>query len=610
MRNKSKLLSLVLTLCMVVTMIPSMIFAQDNLSSKDIVIMHTNDSHSRVDDKLGFTSVKSWKNYFEQNGNDVLLLDAGDTLHGLPIANLSKGQNIVKIMNEIGYDAMTAGNHDFNYGMSQLINLKNQMNFDFLVSNITKDGKKTFTSSSVYEKAGKKIGVIGIATPESATKTNPANVEGYSFNSDKLAQIVQDEINTLKGQSVDYIVALGHLGIDSESSPYMSTEIISQVEGLDIFIDGHSHNTLEHGMKVKDKTGKEVLLAQTGNYLENIGKIVIKEDGNITASLISEKKSDEKIDTIISEMKAEIQPELDKVVGYTNVLLDGSRDPGVRTKETNLGNLVADALKYAAGADVALTNGGGIRTSVDVGEITYGELNAVLPFGNIVTKIQVTGEQILKALEHGTSAAPGASGGFPQVSGITYEVHTYLTENRVKNVKINGEAIDLSKTYTLATNDFTAVGGDGYEMFKSAKKLGEYGAMDEALVNYIKQLPNGVVGEEYAAEQGRITMYNEAVEGDDDENQDSPEEGTEEDNNQGSPEEGTEEDKDEDSIEEGTEEDKDQGSSEEGTEEDNKENENPATGDENMISAYAVMLVISMSVLGAVVINRKRVINK
>ena len=626
MRNKSKLLSLVLTLCMVVTMIPSMIFAQDNLSSTDIVIMHTNDIHSRVDDNLGYTSVKSWKNYFEQNGNDVLLLDAGDTLHGLPIANLSNGENIVKIMNEIGYDAMTAGNHDFNYGMNQLINLKNQMNFDFLVSNITKDGKKTFTSSNVYEKAGKKIGVLGIATPESATKTNPANVEGYSFNEEKLAKMVQDEINTLKGQNVDYIVALGHLGIDSESSPYMSTEIISQVEGLDIFIDGHSHHQLENGMRVKDKAGKEVLLAQTGNYLANIGKIVIKEDGTITASLISEKKSDEKIDTIISEMKAKIQPELDKVVGYTNVLLDGSRDPGVRTKETNLGNLVADALKYAAGADVALTNGGGIRTSVDVGEITYGELNAVLPFGNVVTKIQVTGEQILKALEHGTSAAPGASGGFPQVSGITYEVHTYLTENRVKNVKINGEAIDLSKTYTLATNDFTAVGGDGYEMLKSAKKLGEYGAMDEALVNYIKQLPNGIVGEEYAAEQGRITMYNEAVE--DDENQDSPEEGTEEDKDEDSIEEGTEEDKDEDSIEEDTEEDKDEDSIEEGTEEDKEEDsieegaeedkyedsaeedKNPATGDKNMISAYVVMLVISMSVLGAVVINRKKVINK
>ena len=612
MRTKSKLFSIVLTLCMVITMIPNIIFAQDNISSGDIVIMHTNDIHSRVDDNLGYTSVKAWKDYFEQNGNDVLLLDAGDTLHGLPIANLSNGENIVKIMNEIGYDAMTAGNHDFNYGMNQLINLKNQMNFDFLVANITKDGENTFTSSNIYEKENKKIGVVGIATPESATKTNPANVEGYSFNEDKMAEIVQDEIDSLKSQGVDYIIALGHLGIDSESSPYMSTELISQVEGLDIFIDGHSHHTLENGEIVKDKNGEDVLLAQTGNYLANIGKIVIKEDGTISASLINEKKSDETIDSMVADMKAKIQPELDKVVGYTSVLLDGSRDPGVRTKETNLGNLVADALKYVSGADVALTNGGGIRTSVDVGEITYGELNAVLPFGNIVTKIQVTGEQILKALEHGTSAVPGASGGFPQVSGITYEIHAYLTENRVQNVKINGEPIDLNKTYTLATNDFTAVGGDGYDMFKSATKLGEYSALDEALVSYIKQLPNGIVGEEYASEQGRITIYSSAEEvgGDkeeDDTTQDGMEEDTEEDD---TTQDGVEEDTEEDTEEDDTTQDGVQEDTEniDGTEDEVEES--PKTGDENIISAYAVMFVISISVLGTVIVSRKKAVNK
>ena len=608
MKSKSKLFSLLLSLCMVISMIPNLVFAVDNISSNDIIIMHTNDVHSRVDDNLGYTSVKAWKNYFEENGNDVLLLDAGDTLHGLPIANLSNGENIVKIMNEIGYDAMTAGNHDFNYGMSQLLNLRDQMNFDFLVSNITKDGVNAFASSNVYEKGGKKIGVVGLATPESATKTNPANVSGYDFNDEKLAEILQEEVNLLEEKGVDYIVALGHLGIDSESSPYMSTEIINQVEGLDIFIDGHSHNTLENGMNVKDKNGEDVLLVQTGNYLEKIGKIVIKEDGQISASLIDEKKSDETIDNMITSMKEEIRPLLEEVVGKTNVFLDGSRDPGVRTKETNLGNIVADALKFASGSDVALTNGGGIRTSVDVGDITYGELNAVLPFGNIVTKIKVTGKQIVQALEHGTSAAPAASGGFPQVSGITYEIHTYLTENRVKNVKINGEDVDLDKYYTLATNDFTAVGGDGYDMFKTATKLGEYSAMDEALVNFIKQLPNSTVGEEYATEQGRITIYNEPIVNDGDEEDDN--------NNQDEINEEEDNDINQDGVvdgdgnqQESVEDENDEGdNSQVGNEEDKVEN--PQTSDNNMIAAYAVMFVISVSILLMITRNRKKAVNK
>lgn len=639
MKNKSKLFSLLLSLCMIISMIPNVVFASDNLSSNDIVIMHTNDIHSRVDDNLGYTSVKGWKDYFEQNGNDVLLLDAGDTLHGLPIANLSKGSNIVKMMNEVGYDAMTAGNHDFNYGISQLFSLRDEMNFDFLVANITKDGVNSFASSNIYEKAGKKIGVVGLATPESATKTNPTNVAGYSFNDDKLAEILQEEIDSLEEKNVDYVVALGHLGIDSESSPYMSTEVISQVEGLDIFIDGHSHNTLENGMNVKDKNGDDVLLVQTGNYLENIGKIVIKEDGQISASLIDEKKSDEKIDGLINSMKKDIEPLLNEVVGKTDVELDGSRDPGVRTKETNLGNLVADALKFAAGSDIALTNGGGIRTSVDVGDITYGELNAVLPFGNVVTKIKVTGEQIVQALEHGTSASPAASGGFPQVSGITYEIHTYLTENRVQNVKINGESVDLNKYYTLATNDFTAVGGDGYEMFKTATKLGEYGAMDEALVNFIKQLPGSTVGEEYAKEQGRITIYNSPI-GNDDENQGGNEGEEEGDNNQGGSDneeedddnqggsdneqdddnnQGGSDDIEEDDDNQGGNEDKEEGDDSQGESDNNqgdKEDEDdkeqsPQTGDNNAIVAYGTIFIISLSVLSMIIIrNRKKAMIK
>lgn len=503
-----KVFSIVMTAVMLFTMQFTFVFAEAAAvpAAEPIVILHTNDVHSKVDSDLGYASVKGWKDYFEGKGSAVLVLDAGDALHGFPIANLSQGDNIVEIMNAAGYTAMTPGNHDFNYGTARLIELSKEMKFDLLSANFTDSkGAAAFTASKIYSAGDKKIGIVGISTPETATKTNPLNVKGYQFNEKDLAALVQAQIDSLKAGGADYIVALGHLGKDEESKPYRSTDLIPQLSGLDVFIDGHSHTTLDQGELVKDKDGKEVLLTQTGTQLKAIGKVGI-DGGKFNASLITEPKQDEAIKALIDEKKAEIQPALDKVVAKTAIKLDGNRDPGVRTQETNLGDLAGDALKWISGADVALTNGGGIRTTVEPGDITYGEINSVFPFGNVVVTIEITGADLLAALEHGTKAAPAAGGGFPQVAGMSYEVRTYLTENRVQNVMVNGEPLDLTKTYTLATNDFTQVGGDGYTMLAKYDKTGEFGALDEALVKYISQALGGTVGDVYAKTQGRIKV--------------------------------------------------------------------------------------------------------
>ena len=508
MKIRFKALTITLALVMLFSAQINPVFAETAAAPAvpAIVILHTNDLHSKVDSPLGYASVKGWKDYYQGQNSPVLVLDAGDALHGYPVANLSQGENIVDLMNAVGYTAMTPGNHDFNYGTARLIELSKKMNFDLLSANFTDGHNQTvFTAGKIFSAGESKIGIIGVSTPETATKTNPKNVASYGFNPEKMAAQVQAQIDQLRQDGADYIVVLGHLGIDEESRPYRSTDIIGQLTGLDIFIDGHSHTALEKGELVKDKAGKEVLLAQTGTQAAAIGKITI-DNGVISASLITEAREDAAVKSLIATKLAAIQPMLDVVVARTEIKLDGNRSPGVRTQETNLGDLAADALKYISGADVALTNGGGIRASIESGEITYGEVNTVFPFGNLVTTIEISGADLLAALEFGTKSAPAAAGGFPQVAGMSYEIHTDLHAGRIQNVKINGEALDLARTYKLATNDFTVAGGDGYTMLAKYPITGQFGALDEALDKYINLGLGGTVGSAYAQPQGRIMV--------------------------------------------------------------------------------------------------------
>lgn len=448
----------------------------------DVVIIHTNDSHGRVDDYMGFSSVSALKKDYEALGYSVLLLDAGDTLHGLPIATIDQGESIVSLMNLAGYDAMTPGNHDFNYGTARLTELTGMMYFPLISANVKvrETGVNLFMPYTVAQAGGKQIGVFGLSTPETAYKTNPANVESIAF-ADPI-EAAKEIVAELKEQEVDVIVALSHIGLD-EASEITSEKIAAAVPGIDIIIDGHSHSLLPNGQTVGG-----TLIASTGEYIQNIGVVTLK-NGEKSARLVGPSDytgKDPAIDAKIEQVKAQQDILLKEVVGRTAVDLDGERQSN-RTGETNLGNLVTDAFRAATGADVALTNGGGIRASVPAGDITRGNLVTVFPFGNYVVTKKVTGAVLKEALEWGVKDYPNTSGGFPQVSGVTFRFDPEAPAgSRIYEIGIGGAALDPEAVYLLATNDFMANGGDGYTMLGAAEQVNEYGAMEEILIAYIQ----------------------------------------------------------------------------------------------------------------------------
>ena len=548
MKSKNRLLSLLLVFVLAFSLVGTA-FAEEGIVPVSVdytgklVIIHTNDVHGRAiaDSRvLGYSMVKAAKEYYEAAGADVLLLDAGDTLHGQPIAGINRGADIVEILNAVGYDAMTPGNHDFNYGTDRLLELVEDMEFPLLAANfVDEDGEAAFGDYVIFEKGDRKVAVIGLATPETAYKSSPKNTveAGYNFSPETIAEVLQANIDAAKAEGADYIVCLGHLGIepavetdeDGVPMPWTSVEVIGATSGLNLFIDGHSHTTLASLEEkeldtVKDKDGNTVVLTSTGTQLANIGVVVI--DSEATTAAVMDKElitADEDITALCDAKYQAIKPELDVIKGNTEIeKLAGGSNVG-RYGETNLGNLIADALRAASGADVAFTNGGGIRADLPVdhtdteneknyiegaekGDITYGDIYNVLPFGNTIGTLEVTGEVLLEVIEFGTGLYPAVHAGFPQISGVTFELHPYLEEGRVQNVMVGDEPLDLEKVYTLTTNDFIAIGGDNYTMLKGKSFIRDDGAMDEALATYIAENLEGVVGEEYAAPQGRMTV--------------------------------------------------------------------------------------------------------
>lgn len=454
-----------------------------------ITIVHTNDTHSRVNegDGMGLAKVSSLIKELKQQNPNTLVLDAGDTFHGQTIATLSKGQSIANIMNTIGYDAMAPGNHDFNYGYERLLELDGITNFPILAANIKKaDGSDLFTPYIIKEIAGVKIGIFGLATPETTYKTHPDNVKGLAFKDP--TEAAAEMVALLKDQT-DVIIALAHLGVD-EASVDTSTKVAAGVEGIDLIVDGHSHTVLEQG-KIVGST----MIVSTGEYDKNLGVVDLYvtngKVSDIQADLVSKDEAsvtvpDEAVKKAIDEIIAEQAVVLNQVVGKASVDLEGTREK-VRTGETNLGNLITDAMVAETGADCALTNGGGIRASIPKGDITKGQVITVLPFGNYIVTKKVPGSDIKAALEHGTGSYPAAMGGFPHVSGIKYTIDTSRAAgDRVVDITVKGRPLDLQKEYILATNDFMAAGGDNYTMFADNKILNEYSSLDEAVIEYIQ----------------------------------------------------------------------------------------------------------------------------
>lgn len=522
-----KFLSLLLALAMMFSLAVTAGAAEEGESLEgSIVILHTNDVHGGI---AGYAKVAALKAEYQAKGAYTLLLDAGDYIQGDPTVSVSQGKTAIELMNLAGYDAATIGNHEFDYGYANFKEITKDAKFPVVAANVLVNGKAENSHIIFTAESGEKIGVFGLSTPETATKAHPAKIQGVTFPAGKdMFAIAQAEVKALEGEGCDYIVCLGHLGIDDESKGNRSIDLMDAVEGIDLFIDGHSHSTLE---EVKEAAGDKPITS-TGTKLANIGVVTISAEGEITMENVAAEglAGDEAIAARAAAIQKQIDDDYGAAFAKTEVLLNGDKDPGNRTEETNLGDLITDSLVWGAKkngeeVDAAVTNGGGIRAPIAAGDITKKDVNTVLPFGNTLSIVKVTGAELLEALEASTHCTPTAIGGFPQVSGIEFTVdtakefdagdlypgstyHKPASINRVAISSVGGKDFDEKATYSIATNDFMAAGGDTYYAFASAKTNYDLGLpMDEVLMDYIKEeLGGAVTAEAYGEPAGRITV--------------------------------------------------------------------------------------------------------
>ena len=531
---KKKVLSLVLVLAMMFSLCITAGAEEpaEDLSGS-IIILHTNDVHGAID---GYAKAAALKKTYEDMGAYVLLMDAGDFIQGDPTVSTSEGATAVELMNLAGYDVAAPGNHEFDYGYANLKALASEADFPIVAANVLYGGKAAFNDNVTFTAPdGTKIGVFGLDTPETATKAHPAKIKGVTFLADdELFACAQEQVNELEAEGCDIIVCLGHLGIDDESTGNRSMDLLEEVDGIDLFIDGHSHSDLDDiaGAVGESCMVNDTILTSTGTKFENIGLVVIS-DGVMEATAIPTADITVKPDGTVADRAAAIQKAVDDEYGAvfakTEVELNGVKAE-VRTGETNLGNLITDALVWGAAeagtkVDAAVTNGGGIRASISKGNITKKDINTVLPFGNTLSIVKVTGAELLEALEASTYCTPETIGGFPHVSGIVFTVDTgkvydqgeqypgstYYGPKSIQRVSIQsvgGKAFDPNATYTIATNDFMAAGGDTYYAFKTASVNYDLGVpMDEVVMEYVTEELDGVVtAEDYGASEGRITI--------------------------------------------------------------------------------------------------------
>ena len=512
-----------------------------NLAGKTIIV-HSNDVHGAMDK---YSQLAALRNELKARGADVILADAGDFSQGTPYVSTTKGMYAINMMNAMGYDIVTLGNHEFDYGYKQLkYNLSNAK-FKVVCADVTDSkGKNLFDANTVFTTpSGLKIGFFGMETPETQTKVNPALIKGVKFLSkSELYTCAQGQVNELKGQGVDLVVCLSHLGVDEESAPdgHRSVDLLANTTGIDLLIDGHSHTQMTVADADEAEAGNESAVS-TGTKLDTAGIVIID---NATKKLedMYLVKLDETVikDTFIAAVDKTIEDAVDAEYGVefakSEIELNGKKAPGVRTEETNLGDLIADGLKWSVTKEkgaitvpddhiIAITNGGGIRATINAGSVTKKDINTVLPFGNTVAVVYVKGSELLEALEASTYCTPEAVGGFPQVSGIKFTVDTSVpfaqgeaypkstyykpaAISRVTIDSVNGKPFSLTDTYAVVTNNFVAAGGDTYYAFGSAADQFDTGiVMDEAIVEYVQTQLGGVIkASDYGTVKGNITL--------------------------------------------------------------------------------------------------------
>ena len=541
-----KVLALLLSVVMTLTLLVSSAWADEPkpLDGKT-VILHTNDVHGSIE---LYAKVAAMKGDYEAQGAQVILADAGDYSQGTVYVSVNKGKDAVTMMNAAGYDVATIGNHEFDYGYAQLKSNLDSAAFKVVCANVLQDGSPVFDAYTMINKGGVQVAFVGLETPEAQTKANPALIQGLTFLAgDEMYAAVQTQVDAAKTAGADIVIVLAHLGVDSSSEPNTSYDLYKKVNGIDFIIDGHSHTVMTKGPEGEP-------IQSTGTALNNIGVITID---NATKKIESNElipiwhteevdgkevpvydytKSDE---TVANAAKAIIDPidaDYDQKFAESAVDLNGAKAPGNRTEETNLGDLITDAMMWAIktkapGVDmnnaVAITNGGGIRAAIAKGDITKKDVNTVLPFGNTLAVVYVKGSELLEALEVSTYCTPKSLGGFPQFAGMevelntaceydandtTYPGSTYFgpkSINRITIKTVNGKAFDKDATYAVITNNFLAAGGDTYYAFAAAQTQFDTGLpLDEILMEYITVELNGVVTDKYAAPQGRLTIVN------------------------------------------------------------------------------------------------------
>ena len=533
-----KFLSVLLAMAMVLSLTVTSFAADTAADAKaemagKTVILHTNDVHGAVE---GYAYIAQLKADYEAKGAEVILVDAGDYSQGTTYVSSTKGADAVTMMNAAGYDVVTLGNHEFDYGYAQLKENMSKAKFKVVCADVfNEDGTPIFDANYTYTtKSGVKVGFFGMETPETQTKANPTKIKGLTFaTNDAFTKAAADQVKALK--DADVVICLAHLGVDGESKPYRSTDLYAAVKGIDFIIDGHSHTVMTKG-----ENGEPI--QSTGTAFANIGVIVIDDaTKKIESNSLFEIKEDTAKDATVAAAAQKIIDRIDKEYGAvfakSEVVLNGAKAPnGNRDSETNNGDLITDAMVWKILQDkesltvdadhvVAVTNGGGIRKAINPGDVTKKNINEVLPFGNTVVTIYITGAELLEALEASTYCTPDAIGGFPQVSGINYTISTAVAYdanaetypastyygpksiNRVVINSINGKEFKADDTYAVITNDFCGGGGDTYYAFAAATAKFDTGIpLDEVVMEYITAELKGVIGKQYAAPQGRILM--------------------------------------------------------------------------------------------------------
>ena len=552
-----KLVSLLLILVLCASLFGASAFAEGEERSADIVILFTSDVHCGVDQGFGYAGLQAVRDSLVAAGNAVILVDDGDNIQGEPLGTMTKGEASIDLMNRMGYSIAIPGNHEFDYGMDQFLALTEKADFDYISCNFNKSGELVFQPYVIRELDGLKVAFVGVTTPETLTSSTPRYFKDesgeyvYGFFQDESGEgvysAVQAAVDDARAEGADYVVVMGHMGNEEACRPWTYDDVISHTNGIDVFLDGHSHDTNQVVMKNKD--GDDVLRSACGTKLACIGWCRIDKDGKLTTGLYTwdNKESVPQLLGVSNEMSEAVaaatdvlNEKLGEVVAASQVdltindpeELDSNGRPirMVRRAETNLGDVCADAYLANSGADIAFVNGGGIRTNIAAGDITLNDILKVHPFGNEMCVIEVTGQQVLDALEWGARAVPSENGGFLQVAGLTYEIHSYIEssctsdengmftgvegERRVKNVLVGGEPIDPEATYTLASHNYMLLEkGDGYTMFEGAKVLQNCVKLDnQVLIDYITDFLGGVIGPEYEelTGQGRIVIVEEA----------------------------------------------------------------------------------------------------